>query len=160
MTANNSNRSRIVEEQVWCHQMRIRGFTMREISERSADECPIGRHMSLATVANRINAELAAKPAASAAQLRDLELSKLDDYERKLREVIERKHYKWQAGDVVRDSETGEALTDDAPIMSAVRELNRISERRAKLLGIEAPQQIVSDATIRYEIVGVDLDKL
>lgn len=140
--------------------MRIRGFTMREISERSADECPMGRHMSIATVHARINAELAAKPGASAGQLRDLELSKLDDYERKLREVIERTHYKWSGGDVVRDSETGRALTDDAPIMAAVRELNKISERRSKLLGIEAPQQIVADATIRYEIVGVDVDKL
>jgi len=48
----------------------------------------------------------------------------------------------------------------DAPVLAANDRLLRIQERRAKLLGIEAPTQIVTDATVRYEIVGVDIDKL
>lgn len=160
MPPSRVNRSKIVEEQVWCHHQRLRGLTIRQIADLSESESPIKRRMSISTVHERINAELAARPSASAAQLRELELSKLDKYEAKLSEVLERNHVKLSAGDIARDSETGEALIDDAPIMAAVRELNRISERRAKLLGIEAPQQIVSDATIRYEVVGVDTTAL
>lgn len=140
--------------------MRLRGFTMREISERSATECPIGRHMAISTVHKRINAELAARPQATANQLRELELSKLDEQERKIRAVQDREHWLIQAGEVVRDAKTGSPIVDDKAVLQAADRLARIGERRAKLLGIEAPQQIVTDATIRYEIVGVNPDDL
>jgi len=53
-----------------------------------------------------------------------------------------------------------QALVDDAPVLAANDRLLRIQERRAKLLGIEAPQQIITDATVRYEVVDIDTDKL
>jgi len=69
-------------------------------------------------------------------------------------------HFKTNGGEIVRDPETGEALVDDAPVLAANDRLLRIQERRAKLLGIEAPQQIITDATVRYEVVDIDTDKL
>ena len=58
--------------------------------------------------------------------------------------VLATKHYVVSAasGVVARNPETGALLQDDAPVIHAVAGLVRISERRAKLLGLDAPKQV------------------
>ena len=160
MAGSTAKRTSVAEEQVWCYQQRLRGLSLRAIAEASETECPAGRPMSLKTVHRRIESEIAIRVQPRAAELRQMELDRLDDQEILVKAVQDRVHVKTNGGEIVRDPETGEALIDDAPVLAANDRLLRIQERRAKLLGIEAPTQIVTDATVRYEIVGVDIDKL
>jgi hypothetical protein len=57
--------------------------------------------------------------------------------------VLEREHVTVSHGKIVvtPDPDTGEErpLIDDAPILNAVDRLLRIQERRARLLGLDAP---------------------
>jgi hypothetical protein len=49
---------------------------------------------------------------------------------------------------------------DDGPVLAAAKAILGIEERRAKLLGIDAPTKIGVSATVRYEVVGVDPEVL
>jgi hypothetical protein len=152
-----AKRSRMVTERVWCYEQHLRGLTMRAVAEASGEV--MDRPLSLATVQRRIRDEVAlrmAANAATAAEQRQKELDRLDEQEQLVRGVQERVHVKTNGGEILRDPETGEALIDDVLVLQAQDRLLRIGERRAKLLGIDAPERIVSDATVRYEIVGVD----
>jgi hypothetical protein len=158
---NAAKRSHVTVERVWCYEQHLRGLTMRAISEASAEV--VGRQLSPMTVQRRIQDETALRieqNAATAADLRRRELDRLAEQETIVRGVQERVHVKTNGGEIVRDPETGEAIVDDAPVLAANDRLVKIGERRAKLLGIDAPERIVSDATVRYEIVGVDTDGL
>lgn len=95
---------------------------------------------------------------ATADVLREQELERLDLLQRKATEVLERRHLVVQSGKVVRaganedgDPE-GEPLEDDGPTLAAVASLLRIAERRAKLLGLDAPVKADVTTTVRYDI--------
>ena len=80
-------------------------------------------------------------------EARQIEAARLDDLTRTLMRVLTTKHYIVATnGAVVRDPETREPLADDGPVIQAVAGLTRISERRAKLLGLDAPAR--RDVTI------------
>lgn len=158
MAGSTAKRSQMADEQVWCHEQRLRGMSLRAISE--ASEAALGKRLSIETVHRRVEKELTQRPQASAAPLRQMELDKLDEQEVLVRGVQSRVHFKTNGGEIVRDPESGEALVDDAPVLAANDRLLRIQERRAKLLGLEAPQQVVTDATVRYEVVDIDTGKL
>lgn len=109
---------------------------------------------------------------------RTAELVKLDVQERKVWEVIERKHYVINAGVVVRDYPldpmTGERMTgedgyvlpgveieDDGPILAAINgALDKIGRRRAALIGLDSP--VKTEVSGKYELVinGVDIEAL
>jgi hypothetical protein len=73
-------------------------------------------------------------------ELRQLEDARLDDLMQRLQEVLGRKHYcVSSSGIVVLHPETEEPLLDDGPVIQAVLALLRVSERRAKLHGLDAP---------------------
>lgn len=98
--------------------------------------------------------------------LRAIELERLDAMEREVWVVLRARHVKVSGANIVRedgeDGEPGEPLIDDAPVLAAVDRLNRISERRSKLLGLDAPAHVEHDGqvTVRYQIDGVDLGAL
>lgn len=66
-----------------------------------------------------------------------LELVKLDAAEQVVLAVLAAKHVVVSNGRLVRLD--GEPLPDDAPLLAAVDRWLRICERRAKLLGLDAP---------------------
>lgn len=91
------------------------------------------------------------------------QVERLDELLRKAHEVLARKHLTVSQGRVVRlgrpiinddgeaeiDEGHGEPLEDDAPILMAIKTILGIEERRAKLLGLDAPSKAnvtVSDA--------------
>lgn len=79
-----------------------------------------------------------------------LELDKLDALERALWKIVNKQHITIQHGRVVVDPATGEMIPDDAPTMLAIDRLVKISERRAKLLGLDTATRFdmaVSDDT-------------
>jgi hypothetical protein len=76
-----------------------------------------------------------------AAEVRALELMRLDELWVKAAEVLNRQHVTVSNGRIVR-TETGEPLLDDAPVLAAIDRLLKIQERRAKLLGLDAPTKV------------------
>lgn len=69
--------------------------------------------------------------------VRALELERLDRLEAAANEVLEREHVTVSNGRVVVLNET--PLPDDGPVLAAIDRLLKIQERRAKLLGLDAP---------------------
>jgi len=126
-------------------QLRSRGRTYQQIS----DELGYG-HSS--------NARRAVKKALEGiiVEGRDeaikLQLDELDMMQRAVFEVLEAKHYVVSEGRIVhrggKDDPDREELLDDSPVLQAVDRLLKISDRRAKLLGLDAPKRIeVGDGT-------------
>ncbi|MER6191786.1 hypothetical protein [Streptomyces cyaneofuscatus] len=69
--------------------------------------------------------------------VRALELERLDRLEAAANEVLEREHVTVSNGRVVSLNET--PLPDDGPVLAAIDRLLKIQERRARLLGLDAP---------------------
>lgn len=96
----------------------------------------------------------------------DMELVRLDGYERAARTVLERAHVTVSHGKVIStvnpDTELEEPLLDDGPVLAAIDRLVRIedarrrnAERRAKLLGLDAA--VKADVTV-HEVTQEDIE--
>lgn len=95
----------------------------------------------------------------------DMELVRLDGYERAARTVLDRLHVTISHGKIVNtvnpDTEQEEPLLDDGPVLQAIDRLVKIedarrrnAERRAKLLGLDAAVKV--DATV-HEVTQQDV---
>jgi hypothetical protein len=69
-----------------------------------------------------------------------LELERLDAMERAVWAVLRRQHVLVSGGKVVKD-DSGRTMVDDAPTLAAIDRLVKIQERRARYLGLDAPQR-------------------
>ncbi|WP_329163934.1 hypothetical protein OHB49_28890 [Streptomyces sp. NBC_01717] len=83
--------------------------------------------------------------------LRALELDRLDGMYAAAMEVLEREHVTVSNGRVV-SLDDGTPLPDDGPVLQAIDRLLRIQERRARLLGLDAP--VKRDLTLTDERVA------
>lgn len=72
--------------------------------------------------------------------VRDIELQRLDFLLDKAMTVINRFHVHVVAGTVVKD-DNGERVENDAPVLAAIDRVLKIQERRARLLGLDAPER-------------------
>jgi hypothetical protein len=52
--------------------------------------------------------------------------------------VLRRRHVMVQSGKIVKGDD-GQPITDDGPVLQATATLLRVMERRARLLGLDAP---------------------
>lgn len=59
-------------------------------------------------------------------------------------------------GDVVRDPDTGAVVRSRAEQISAMKEARGTSQDIRRLTGLDQPARQETDATIRYQVVGVD----
>lgn len=153
-------------------RLRGRGWSYQRI----ANELGVSKGTAYEAVRRALNDTLT-EPAAEA---RTLELERLDEMHAAVLAVLEREHVTVSQGKVVRrrvgvetDDNGAEVLDgegkpipvyedvlDDAPVLQAVDRLLRIAERRAKLLGLDAPTRAEVGGKLTYEVVGVDLDQL
>ncbi len=101
---------------------------------------------------------LAATVAEPAAELRDLELARLDDLHATTWKVMRTPHVVVSGGRVVERD--GKPLRDDMPVLRAIDTLLRIMARRARLLGLDAAAPAETGGTLTYLIVGVRADGL
>lgn len=119
--------------------LRARGATYQQI----ADELD---YADRSTAHRAVKALLLAIPAEEVAELRRVEGERLEHYMREALAVLERDHlHVSQGGKIVLDEE-GKRLLDDGPKLAAIRELRMLSERRAKLFGLDAPTVLRVDA--------------
>jgi hypothetical protein len=98
----------------------------------------------------------------AAEEVRAIEAARLDELTRTLYRVLATRHYVVSAatGRVARHPDTKDPLIDDGPTMQAVAGLLRISERRAKLLGLDAParHEVVTLGVIDAEIARLSAE--
>lgn len=87
------------------------------------------------------------------------ELAKLDAMEQAAWLVLARNHIVVSNGRVMADPRSDELLEDDGPVLQAVSTLLKVSERRAKMIGLDAPSRVeVSDrVTSEIERLAADL---
>jgi hypothetical protein len=95
-----------------------------------------------------VSRALLAIVAEPAEDLRALELARLDQMWIDVLEVLRREHVTVSHGRVIYSEETGQPIIDDGPVLSAIDRLLRIQDRRAKLLGLDAPS--------KHEVVTID----
>jgi hypothetical protein len=76
-----------------------------------------------------------------------------------VQDVVQRRHLAINVAGVVRD-EQGNPLKDEMPVLAAVDRLLKISDREAKLYGLDARPEIQITGTLSYEIVGAGADPL
>jgi hypothetical protein len=95
-----------------------------------------------------------------AEQVRQLELARLDQLWIEAWKVLRRSHPLVSNGKTVRHPDSGLPLEDDGPVLAAIGTLLRIQERRARLLGLDAPTQrtvtVLSEDAVDQEIARLE----
>ena len=93
-------------------------------------------------------------------EFRELELQRLDNLERTVRDVLVKQHVHVSASGRVVKGDDGVTIVDDGPTLQAVDRLLKIAERRAKLLGIDSAQKLEHSGQVLYAVEGVNVEKL
>lgn len=154
-------------------RLRARGMTYQQI----ADEMGYAEKGAAYKAVQRGMEEIIGE---AAAEVRALEVARLDAMYAQVMKVLETEHVTVSQGRVVRRrvlDENGdpivvgqdrddkpiyreEEILDDAPVLAAVDRLLRIQQRRAALLGLDAPTKQEIGGKLTYEVVGVGDDQL
>lgn len=131
-------------------RLRIAGWSYQRIS----DELGYGaqQHASVA-----VRKQLAAVPKEAAAELIEVEAQRLDKLQAMADDLAAKEYLLIQAGKVVVDPETGMRVTDDGPVLSAMKMALDIQVSRRRLLGLDAPSSVTSTVQVSYVVNGVDL---
>lgn len=142
------NSAKSAEEAVRCFELRLDGLTF------SAIGAEVG--LAVSTVHARIEAHIAERVNPLADELRAIELDRLDRAIVRVFEVLAKTHVVVQNGKVVTGAD-GRPLVDDMPALQAIDRLIRISERRCKMLGLDAPTPLKADVTL-HQVDPRDLE--
>lgn len=124
-----------------CARLRSRSHTLAHIADAVGFK-------SQSSVKFAIERALVAAITEPAEELRRLELMKLDQLAVAAWAVLEARHYLVSQGRLIRIEDGASPLEDDGPVLNAIDRLLKISERRSKLLGLDAP--------IRAEVTTID----
>lgn len=123
-------------------RMRVEGASVEEIA------ATLG-YANKGSATKAIQRALADVSRPDVEQLRALQGAELDAIQRTAWEIIRTPHYKVSnSGRIVTDPATGEPMMDPAPVVGALGVLLRVRERRAKLLGLNAPDRSQVDMTV------------
>ncbi len=126
-----SNPAETAKRQIRAYELKLQGWSYRRIAAAMTAE---GMEVSHQTVANLIKAAIDERVDPLVEEYRALELEKLEEAERPL----------WQ-----------QILSDDprdrGRLARNVEVLIRVSERRSRLLGLDAPQQAELNATVQHK---------
>lgn len=145
-----SGNKRNVERNAEVMRLKARGRTNAEISR----EFGIGQQR----VGDIIRAEIQRTMGEEDREaVRQVELAKLDELEREAWKVLEGTHLAYTQKGLVKTplDENGEPayLQDPMPVLAAMDRILKIQERRAKMLGIDAPTRIqITGDLIEQEI--------
>jgi hypothetical protein len=130
-------------------RLRSRGRTYPQIAEELGYCDKSAAHHAVARVFDGFKVE-------ARDLLIKIELDKLDMMTRAVIDVLEAEHYVVSDGRIVYLGD--KELLDHAPVLHAVAALLRVAERRAKLLGLDAPKRVeVSDTTPDLDAAVRDL---
>jgi hypothetical protein len=138
--------------------LRRRGFRYDQIASQMGFRSKASAHQA-------VQRALAENAQEASAEVRQMELDRLDDLARPLHVVLARPHYAFtQSGKLITrtDPATGveSPVLDDNPVIAAVGQLLRISESRRRLLGLDAPTrsrvEVVTPEMIEEQIAEME----
>jgi len=151
------------EQDAAAARLRARGMTYEQIATE-LDYC------DRAAARAAVERALVATVTEPAAEVRQMELARLDEMYRAALAVLERRHLTVSHGKIVyvggmpvlddRGNVTyvgGEPLEDDGPVLQAIDRMIRIMERRAKLLGLDAPTKV---EVITLDVIEAEIRRL
>ncbi len=149
-------------------ELRISGLTLEQIGERMG----VGK----GTVSRVISNALTTQAREPSEELLTLELGRCDVLLNEAMQTVKAFHPLVSAGRVVsapllnntgqsvRNPDTDEVMTqvleDKAPKLAAIATAVRVMERRAKLLGLDAPSRLQQDLNVTSEAQAQDLSRL
>ena len=121
-----------------------------EMRSRAMSYSAIGRHFNVSkqTAHNMVERAIADIPREGTEDVVRLELEKLDFLERTLYDIMQKEHLIVTASGKVATVD-GVPLPDDGVTMKAIDGLLKVSERRGKILGINAPT--------KHEVITLDI---
>ncbi len=154
MAASRAQRAVTAERRAKLIQERLKGRLFEDIWEelgyasRSAATKDFHRAFELRIADQRTSVEV----------YRELELTRLDQYTLEAIQVLHTRHYAiTPSGKVGRHPETDEVLIDDGPTLAALDRLLKIQARRARLLGLDAPQKM---EVLTIDAIDARIDEL
>lgn len=139
MVASRSKRAEVAARRTRLIQHRLDGRRYEDIYEELgyASRSAASRDFNRALEGNIAEAR------ASMEVYREAELMRLDQLTITAMRVLTTRHYAVTAsGKVARHPDTDDVLEDDGPTLAAIDRLLKIQDRRAKLLGLDAPQKL------------------
>ena len=132
-------------------KLRVRGHTYQQIADRLGFASPGAAH-------DAVSRSLAESVRLPLEQQRELALNQLDQLACAAWNIVQERHCVVSAGKVM--SLDGEPLSDPRPVLDAVAVLVRIEERKARLLGLDAPRrsavEVITDDVINAEIARLE----
>lgn len=135
---------------------RNKAIEMRRVGipwERIAQDCGYTTAAAAAADIYKVLADRSREIGDAVSGLRSIEADKLDAMERVIIGIMRKPHVLAQQGRVVYNAD-GTPVEDPGPLFQCVDRLIRIAERRAKLLGLDAPIK----ANVEVKAVGVDAE--
>lgn len=139
MGASRARRAVTAERRAKLIQERLKGRLFEDIWEelgyasRTAATRDFGRAFEQRITEQRTSVEV----------YREVELTRLDQLTLEAINVLRTRHFAiTPSGKVGRHPDTNEVLVDDGPTLAAIDRLLKIQDRRAKLLGLNAPQKV------------------
>ncbi len=144
-----------VTRDVRAAELRSKSLTYQQIATELGLETAAGAYQAVQRGIREI-------PTEGAAEARRIELAKLDTVERAAWAILEAHHFVMiesgpKAGTIIyHPQRPAEPLTDPAPVLAAIDRIVRTSERRSKLMGLDAPREtlhhVISEDLIDSEI--------
>ena len=108
-------------------------------------------NVSVATAYNMVQRAIEDIPREATVELIAMEVAKIDYLEQRAIQILNKHHaYVSAGGKVVYDD--GVKLEDDGPVLQAIQVLSKLAERRAKLLGLNAPTRTELTSTVSVSI--------
>jgi len=144
MPASRAKRADTAQRRRKAIDMRMAGASYQQI----ADELGYNSRGAACQDVTRALETAVVEQARSVEAYREEELQRLDVLLAEAWAVLKRQHITVSHGRTIYDDRTGEPLLDDGPVLTAIDRILKIQERRAKFLGLDAPQ--------RHEVVSVD----
>ncbi|MEU8275711.1 hypothetical protein ACFYOK_10780 [Microbispora bryophytorum] len=135
---NRGNSAQTAEQAAQAYELRLSGASFRTIAS------VLG--VSVSTAHDRVTSAIAERVDPLADQYRAVELDRLDALTARAWRIMTSDHIVVQHGKIVRD-EDGNPVKDDGPVIAAIGVLVRISERRSKLLGLDAAVKVDAQVT-------------
>lgn len=132
-------------------QLRARSRTLGEIARQLG-------YVDASHVRKALKRHIDATVGPAAAEYRREMDAQLDEMQQAAVEVLERRHYTISNGAPVYLGEgTDQPLEDDGPVLSAIRTILSVQERRAKLWGLDAPTKVQAEVrNVKITIEGAD----
>lgn len=122
-----------LDKQMSALKMRINGVPYIDIARKLGYSGPPAAY-------NAVKAALKKTLSEPANELRAIDLARLDDMYNRTLEIMNRKHYVIQGGNIVLDG--SKKIENPEPILKSIATLTRILERRASLMGLDTPKVI------------------